>query len=242
MRGRSRWRGWRWSAGARIWSTPTTPRTHTLAALAGGAPLIVSRRVAFAVRSRWKYGKAAHYIAVSGHVAEVLRQGGVDAAAISVVYDGVGLLDAAAEKSGIVAPANADDAMKGADLAAAAATLSGVDVAFSGNLARDLPGAAVLLYLTRSEGLGSAALLGMAAGAAVIASRVGGLPEIVEDGVTGLLVENDARPIAVALRRLSGDPALARAMGERGRQRVAERYSIERMVSDTVEVYDRVRE
>ena len=53
--------------------------------------------------------------------------------------------------------------------------------------------AAVFVYITELEGLGSAALLAMAAGAAVLASRVGGLPEIVEDGVTGLLTSNEPR-------------------------------------------------
>jgi glycosyltransferase involved in cell wall biosynthesis len=217
-------------------------RTHTLAALAGGAPLIVSRRVAFPVRSRWKYGRAARYVAVSAHVADVLRESGVAEDKIAVVYDGVPLLAPAAVKRGVIAPANAADAMKGADLAVASATLAGIAIDFSDDLERDLPGAATLLYLTRSEGLGSAALLAMAAGAAVVASHIGGLPEIVQDGVTGFLVENHPPAIASALRRLAEDPDLAREMGARGRLRVAARFSIDRMVEDTVKVYRQVSE
>ena len=61
----------------------------------------------------------------------------------------------------------------------------------------------------------------MASARPVIAGRVGGVPEIVVDGVTGLLVDpEDPRAIAAALRRLLGDPDLRRAMGAAGRERV----------------------
>ena len=59
----------------------------------------------------------------------------------------------------------------------------------SQHLEADLRDAAMLVYLTASEGLGSGALLAMSAGVPVIASRVGGLPEIVRHRETGLLVE-----------------------------------------------------
>ena len=62
---------------------------------------------------------------------------------------------------------------------------------------------ALFLYITHSEGLGSAVLLAMAAGVPVIASNVGGLPEIVEHERTGLLTENTAQAIANAIRRLT---------------------------------------
>src|SRR5262245_26513615 len=63
-------------------------RSHTLAAIMGRPPLIVSRRVAFPIRSRWKYNRAARYIAVSECVKSVLIAGGVAAERIEVVYDG----------------------------------------------------------------------------------------------------------------------------------------------------------
>jgi hypothetical protein len=215
-------------------------RSHTLGALVSRSPLVVARRVAFPTGSPWKYRRAAHYIAVSRFVAGILEQGGIPPDRISVVYDAVPLLDAAPDKSGVIAPANAADPMKGADLAAEAARLAGIPIAFSDDLERDLPRAAVFLYLTRSEGLGSAVLLAMSAGAAVVASRTGGLPEAVEDGVTGLLVDNDPAAIARALRRLIADPSLARAMGARGRDAVAGRFSVDRMTDATLEVYRQV--
>src|SRR2546430_12714602 len=60
----------------------------------------------------------------------------------------------------------------------------------------------------------------------VIASRVGGIPDIVEDGVSGLLVPpGDADALAAAVRRLGDDPALARRLGEAGRGRLREQVS-----------------
>src|ERR1051325_9874745 len=70
-------------------------RTHTMGAIVRGAPLIVSRRVAFPVGSRWKYGRARRYIAVSEFVKSVLLAGGVPESRISVVYDGVPVLEQA---------------------------------------------------------------------------------------------------------------------------------------------------
>lgn len=64
-------------------------RSHTIGALMPGAPLVVARRVAFAVRSRWNYGRARCYIAVSECVKSVLMAGGVPEGKIVVVYDGV---------------------------------------------------------------------------------------------------------------------------------------------------------
>ena len=60
----------------------------------------------------------------------------------------------------------------------------------------------------------------------VIASRIGGLPEVVEDGVTGLLVEpGDAANLAAAMRRLWDDPALNRRMGEAARERAGREFT-----------------
>src|SRR5882757_114317 len=67
-------------------------RTHTLGTLLRARPLVVARRVAFPVGSRWKYGKARRYIAVSEFVKGVLMQGGVPEVKISLVYDGVPVL------------------------------------------------------------------------------------------------------------------------------------------------------
>jgi hypothetical protein len=216
--------------------------SHTLAALLSAAPLIVSRRVSFPPRgglSRWKYGRARHFIAVSNNVKGVLMAGGVSAEKISVVYDGVPLLSPAAATERIVMPAS-EDPQKGTALALEAATLAGVTPHISTDLERDLPGAGVFVYITRSEGLGSGILLAMSAGVPVVASNVGGIPEIVEDGRSGLLVGNSAQEIAAAILRLKGDRAFASRLGACARQSVEERFSVAAMVAGTIRTYERV--
>jgi len=213
-------------------------RSHTLA-LAAGRPLVVARRVSFPIRSLWKYRRAACLIAVSRAAADVLIAAGVPAARVAVVYDAVPLLDPAGPHERVLAPALAD-AMKGADLVREAARLAAVQVDFADDFAAALGTAAVFLYITRSEGLGSGALLAMSAAVPVIASAVGGLPEVIVDGETGLLVPNSPPAIAAALRRLLDDPALARAMGASARHSVEMRFSIPRMVRDTIGVYRKV--
>ena len=218
-------------------------RTHTLAALAARGPLVVARRVAFRVgrnpASWWKYRQAAHFIAVSECVKRELLAAGVPPEKISVVYDGVLPRDPVERGERIVAPAS-EDPKKGSDLVREAARLLAVEVHFSNHLTADMAGARMLVYATREEGLGSAALVAMAAGVPVVASRVGGLPEIVEDGRTGLLVENTAESIARGIATLMHDRSLADALAERGRQRAAERFSVARMVQDTLQVYRKV--
>jgi glycosyltransferase involved in cell wall biosynthesis len=214
-------------------------RTHTLGAIVRGGPLVVARRVAFAVRSRWKYGRATRYIAVSEFVKGVLIAGGVAPEKIPVVYDGVPVLEQA-QGDRIVTPANAADPAKGAPLAAEAARLAGVELTPAGDLEADLLSARLFVYITHSEGLGSAALLAMSAGVPVIASRVGGLPEAVRHGETGLLVENDPAAIGAAIRQLTGDRELARSMGAAGRRAVMADFTVDRMVRRTLEVYRQV--
>ncbi|HEY5999416.1 MAG TPA: glycosyltransferase family 4 protein [bacterium] len=70
------------------------------------------------------------------------------------------------------------------------------------------------------EAVGMSILEGFAQGTPAIASRIGGVPEFVEDGVDGLLVEpGDVRQLAAALARLEADPGLAVRLGVRGRER-----------------------
>lgn len=218
-------------------------RAHTLAALAARSPLVVARRVAFPLQrnllSRWKYARAAQYVAVSEHVKRVLAAGGVSAERISVVYDGVPLPAQPAQGEWLLAPAT-DDPRKGRALVERAAALANVEVRFSSNLAEDLPGAAAFIYISQSEGLGSAVLLAMAYGVPVVASRVGGLEEIVADGRSGLLVENTPEAIAAALRRLLEDQAWARDLAACARRRVEESFSAEAMTRNTLGVYRRV--
>jgi glycosyltransferase involved in cell wall biosynthesis len=214
-------------------------RSHTLAALAAASPLVVARRVAFPVRSRWKYRRANRYLAVSEFVKGVLLAGGVPAEKIEVVYDGVPLLEPA-HGDAIVAPANAADPRKGEALARLAARLAGVELQFSADLPRDLMHAALLVYVTHSEGLGSGVLLAMSAGVPAVASNVGGLSEVVRHGENGMLAENTPESIAAAIRELRADPALSRRLGEAARRTVIERFTVDRMVGRTMEVYRRV--
>jgi hypothetical protein len=220
-------------------------RAHTLALL-GGKPVLVSRRVAFPVRrgvgSRWKYGRAAHYIAVSQCVKRTLMDAGILAERITVVYDGVPIETPPPKsegRAGVVA-LDSDDPQKGKEIMEEAGALANVVVRFSKNLTQDLRGAVVFVYITESEGLGSAALLAMASGAVVLASRVGGLPEIVEDGVTGLLTSNEPRAVADGMERLLRDPEFAARLSAAARARVEKQFTIKRMVSETVHVYERM--
>jgi hypothetical protein len=213
--------------------------SHTLGAMAHSGALVVSRRVAFAPGSRWKYGRARHYLAVSEFVKTVLVAAGLPEENISVVYDGVPLL-APASGTAILAPAYAGDPRKGEPLALEAARLAGVTLRLSSDLEPHLKDAAIFVYITHSEGLGSGALMAMSAGVPVVASRVGGLREIIRDRETGLLVENRAEDIAAAIRELLADAGLARRLGEAARRTVMERFTVQHMVRRTMEIYRRI--
>lgn len=215
-------------------------RSHTWAATLSPMPLVVSRRVAFPVKqsvvSRWKYGKAHRYLAVSEFVRQSLIEAEVPPHRISVVYDGVRIPEESSSGDRIIAPSTSDP-MKGNDLLRKAADLAGFRVHYSDDLARDLPSAGLLVYITRSEGLGSAALMAMAHGIPVVASRVGGLPEIVIDGQTGHLTENDPESIADAiLRAMSAREVLGRG----ARNMVQERFRVDHMVGQTRLAYTQV--
>jgi len=89
-----------------------------------------------------------------------------------------------------------------------------------------------------SEGLSNTLLESMAAGVPVVATRVGGNPEVVEEGVTGLLVPpRDPAALAKAICQLLENPELASRFGQAGRQRVAKLFSLEKMVRETEQLY-----
>jgi glycosyltransferase involved in cell wall biosynthesis len=92
-----------------------------------------------------------------------------------------------------------------------------------------------------SEGLSNVLLEAMAAGVPVVATSVGGTPEVVEDGVTGLLVPpRDASALAQAIGSLLADPDRGRSIGHAGRLRVAEQFSLEATVRKTEDLYERL--
>jgi glycosyltransferase involved in cell wall biosynthesis len=89
-----------------------------------------------------------------------------------------------------------------------------------------------------NEALSNVLLESMAAGAPTVATRVGGTPEAMVDGVTGLLVEpGDVNALANAIGRLLGDPSLAIALATAARQTIADRYSVDRMARATEQLY-----
>jgi glycosyltransferase involved in cell wall biosynthesis len=91
------------------------------------------------------------------------------------------------------------------------------------------------------EPFGLAALEAMAAGRPVVASRVGGLPEIVLDGRTGVLVPpRDAAALARGIAGLLDDPALMAAMGEAGRLRASKVFSLGAHGEAMQSLYDRL--
>ena len=88
------------------------------------------------------------------------------------------------------------------------------------------------------EPLGIVNLEAMACGTAVVASRVGGIPEVVSDGETGLLVpSDDPGALAAALNALLADPGRATAMGERGRERAIADFSWPAIAAQTAALY-----
>jgi hypothetical protein len=210
-------------------------KAHTLAAVAGGAPLMVSRRVGFPVRrsvaSSWKYARAAAYLAVSRYTASILTDAAVPERKISVVYDGVPIPPPGDRKPGRIVA-----------LAHKSAQVPGFEIHLTSDLWQDLSTASVFLYMSEMEGLGSAVLAAMASQVPVIASRVGGIPEIIEHGRTGLLVGSPANPaeLAGAVRRLLDDPTLAAEMGQLGKERVEREFSVEAMVESTLRAYEKV--
>jgi glycosyltransferase involved in cell wall biosynthesis len=255
------------------------------ARLVGRRPLVAVRRVDFPLRSfaaRRKYAACDRVIVVSRAIAAVLEQGGVPAARLRLVYEGVpdrpaapGGAEALAELGvppgapvvGNVAAltghkdhATLVDAMalllpRVADVRLVIAgegelrsdlesrvRARGLDdrVVFAGfrsDLDRLLPACSVFCLSSRLEGLGTSLLDAMALGLPVVATAAGGIPEAVEDGVTGRLVPPcDPAALADALAEVLGDEAMRRAMGTAGRKRYESRFSADRMVEETLGV------
>ena len=219
-------------------------RAHTLTAIASRKPLAVSRRVAFPVRasvlSSWKYYRANLFLPVSQAVARQLAAASIPPENIRLIYDAVPaspLLWTWQPGAPVVALAS-NDPLKGSSLIRSAAEQWGeTPLVFSSNLADDLPNAAAFLYVTASEGLGSAALLAMSMGVPVIASAVEGLLEVFENRRSGLHVENTVASIAAAVAHIATDRPLAEQLSREGYSRVQTQFSLDAMVSQTIAAY-----
>ena len=124
---------------------------------------------------------------------------------------------------------------------AAARGLSGV-VHFTGardNIRDYLDAMDVFVLSSVTEGLAMTLLEAMAAARPVVATRVGGNPEVVEDGVTGRLVPpSDPTTLAGAIVSVLDQPDLARAMGDAGRARAGHRFGLNAMVREYQAVYE----
>src|SRR5258708_9161019 len=148
-------------------------------------------------------------------------QGGVPEEKISVVYDGVPVLEVSHGKQ--VLGLEKDSGL-----------LARMGLKMVSRLEEEIPDAAVLVYVTNSEGLGSGALLAMSAAVPVIASRVGGLPEVITHGDNGLLVDNDPAAFAGAIRELLASPDRRRQIGAAARHTIVERFTVDQMVRRTM--------
>jgi len=97
----------------------------------------------------------------------------------------------------------------------------------------------IVVVPSLSEGFGIVAAEAMALGKPVVATAVGGLPEVVEDGVTGVLVPAaDPKALAGAIEALLRDPSRAAAYGTAGRARAEERFAVTRMVAGYLDLYE----
>jgi len=99
----------------------------------------------------------------------------------------------------------------------------------------------IFILPSHSEGFSNSIIEAMAAALPVVATNVGGNAEAVEDGASGLIVPaDDSSALASAIVRLLSDPSLAKAMGVAGRSIVTQRFTIDAMMSHTVETYKKL--
>jgi glycosyltransferase involved in cell wall biosynthesis len=99
----------------------------------------------------------------------------------------------------------------------------------------------VFCLLSRSEGMSNAVLEAMACGLPCVATRVGGNPEVIQEGRTGFLVDDgDSEGAAARILELLEDRARARAMGAEGRRAVEENFTTEVMIKNVVDSYERL--
>jgi glycosyltransferase involved in cell wall biosynthesis len=137
------------------------------------------------------------------------------------------------------------DGEERAALEAQAAALGlGGRVIFAGfreDLDQLIPAFDVFCLSSKMEGLGTSLLDAMCFGRPVVATAAGGIPEAVEDGVTGRVVPvRDAQALAAALRTVLADAAERTRFGAAGRARFCSRFSADRMVEATLAVYEEI--
>jgi glycosyltransferase involved in cell wall biosynthesis len=96
----------------------------------------------------------------------------------------------------------------------------------------------VFVLPSRSEGMSNTLLEAMAAGLPIVASRVGGNPEIIEDECSGLLFRaGDVSQLIARLKALVQNPALRQKLGRAARKRAESKFSLERMIDSYQDLY-----
>jgi glycosyltransferase involved in cell wall biosynthesis len=114
-------------------------------------------------------------------------------------------------------------------------------VGYQNDVARFYDAMDVLLLPSANEGTPVSVIEALAAGRPVVATRVGGVPDVIRDGVDGFLVEaGDAGTLAARLDELARDPERRRRMGSAGQARVLERYAVDRLIDDIDGLYRRL--
>ena len=109
---------------------------------------------------------------------------------------------------------------------------------FRTDLDRVLGGLDLLVHPATREGLGVSLLQASSCGVPIVASRIGGIPEVVEDGVTGILVPpENPEALTAAITQMLKNPDSARQMGRRGRKRIQAQLTVVQMVRGTMAVY-----
>jgi glycosyltransferase involved in cell wall biosynthesis len=219
--------------------------------------------------SRWSLRRADRVVAISRHVLDVaLRRAPWIRERTLIIHNGVDTdrFTPGAEPGAGFCLVGRLEPRKGVDVAIDA--LAGVpgatlDVVGNGEMRRELErragprvrfhgqvsdvrpivaACAAIVCSSRSEGLGLALLEGMAMGKPVVAVPVGGVPEIVEDGVTGFLAgDGSPRALANAMGRALEDPKRLARMGRAARARVEQRFSIRAMRGAYAEAYASTR-
>ena len=99
----------------------------------------------------------------------------------------------------------------------------------------------IFVYPSLLEGLGTSLLDAMAAEVPVVATTTGGIPEVVSNGVNGILVPpRNPQALAKAVVTILQNNELAKKLGQAGRETVEKRFTVDRMVEGTLEVYRKV--
>jgi len=228
-----------------------------MATVRSGIALVVTRRVALPLRrsplSRWKHGRAWRIIAVSQRVRDVLLASGVEPERVCVVHSGVDLTRPAHPATFVRALAVArrdrpdlqGPIVGGGPLLSVTSRLcrdlgleDTVRLAGHREEAERLPAAATVAVLSsRDEGPGTTLMDAMLWGIPVVATAAGGVPEVVRDGIDGLLSPpGDADALGRHLVAVLNDTDLRARLVANARARTAE-FSSERMVERTIEVY-----